>query len=186
MARRKGNNLFSWVSRLWGQTGPTVRLLTGTVVAVAIGVAGLTPKTLFGTELVWPYAAMVAAIGWGRSGLAFRPMLILILLGVAQDVSADAPLGTFGFINLAAFGLSAFIARLFDRERSPFITTVAPILIYAAGFSLVWLFASFTSGHLVQMSPLIKAFTVTYILHIIAAPVFDLGRQVGPLTGNAA
>ena len=186
MARRKGGNLFSWIARVWSETGPTLRLVLGALVAIVIGLAGLTPKTLFGTELIWPYAAMVAAIGWGRSGLAFRPMAILVLLGIAQDVSADAPLGTFGFINLAAFGLSSFISRVFDRERSPLITTVAPIFIYAAGFGLVWLFASFTSGHIVQVSPLIKAFSVTYILHIVAAPVFDLGRRVGPLAGNPA
>ncbi len=159
-------------------------MIVGAIIIVSIGLLGLTPKTFFGTELVWPYAGLIAAIGWGRSGLAFRPMVLLVLVGVAQDVSAYAPLGCFGFINLSAFGISAMISRAFDRERSPLITTVAPLFIYAAAFGLIWLFASFNSNHVVQLSPLINAFVVTYILHILIAPVFDLGRRIGPLVGS--
>ena len=183
MARRGGGPMAGMAS-VWHEAGPTSRLIAGTLIVIAVGVIGLTPKTLFDTELVWPYAALVAAVGWGRSGLAFRPMALLVLLGIAQDVSAYAPLGCFGFINLSAFGLSAFVHRTFDRERSPVITTVAPVLIYAAAFALVWLFASFNSNHLVQTAPLINAYVVTYILHIAAAPAFDLGRRVGPLAGT--
>ncbi|WP_084397774.1 hypothetical protein [Henriciella aquimarina] len=186
MPRSTQPSRFAWFTRIWSEAGPTSRMIAGTLIVVTIGLIGLTPKTLFNTELVWPYAALVAAIGWGRSGLAFRPMAVLVLFGFAQDVSAYAPLGCFGFINLSAFGLSALVHRSFDRERSPVITSIAPIFIYAAAFSLVWLFASFNSNHLVQAEPLIKAYAVTYILHIIAAPAFDLGRRVGPLTGSMA
>ena len=57
-------------------------------------------------------------------------------------------------------------------------------MIYAIGFAQVWLFASFSGNHLVQLAPLVNVFVVTYILHILIAPVFDLGRMVGPLTGK--
>lgn len=186
MARRKRAHNFLGLASIWREAGPTSRLIIGTALVVAIGLLGLTPKTLLGTQLTWPFAAMVAAVGWGRSGLGFRPMFLLILLGFAQDVSADAPLGTFGFINLCAFGLSSLISGVFDRERSPFITTIAPIFLYAAGFAIVWLFASFTSGHLVQFSPLVNAFIVTYITHVLIAPIFDLGRRVSPMVGSMA
>jgi hypothetical protein len=176
----------SGIARIWGETGSTSRFLIGTLLIAAIGLIGLTPKTLFGTELVWPYAAFVAAVGWGRSGLGFRPMVVLILFGFAQDVSAYAPLGCFGFITLATYGASALVARAFDRGRSPLITTIAPIFIYAVAFLLVWLFASFSGNHVVQLSPLLNVFVVTYILHILIAPVFDLGRRVGPLAGSVS
>ncbi|MEQ8558796.1 MAG: hypothetical protein RIB03_10815 [Henriciella sp.] len=184
MARRKGNERFAALGRIWGETGPTSRLIAGTALVLAIGLVGLTPKSIFGTELTWPYAALIAAVGWGRSGLALRPMVILMLFGVAQDVSAYAPLGCFGFINLTAFGLSALVHRSFDRERAPVITTLAPIVIYAFAFALVWLFASFNSNHIVQLTPLIQAYVVTYVLHMIVAPVFDLGRRAAVLTGS--
>lgn len=184
MARRRRLDRLSGISRIWAETGPTSRFLIGTLIIAAIGLIGLTPKTLFNTELVWPYASLIAAVGWGRSGLGFRPMTVLILFGFAQDVSAYAPLGCFGFINLATFGGSSLIARAFDRDRNPLINTVAPVLLYAIAFLLVWLFASFSGNHLVQLSPLVNVFVVTYILHILIAPVFDLGRRVGPLTGN--
>lgn len=185
MAQR-GSPFFSSLVRLWREAGPTSRLVVGTLIVIIIGVVGLTPKTLFGTELVWPYAALVAAIGWGRSGVAFRPMALLVFLGIAQDVSAYAPLGCFGFINLAVFGLSATVSRAFDRERAPIISTVAPVVLYAFAFSLVWLLASFASGHAVQISPLITTFAVTYLLHMLIAPVFDLGRRIVPMTGSLA
>ena len=184
MARRRRNSRLSGVARIWGETGPTSRFLIGTGLVALIGLVGLTPKTLFGTELVWPYASLVAAVGWGRSGLGFRPMVVLVLFGFAQDVSAYAPLGCFGFINLATFGASSMIARAFDRDRAPLITTLAPIVLYAAGFLLVWLFASFSGNHLIQVSPLMNVFVVTYILHILTAPIFDLGRRVGSLAGS--
>jgi len=183
MARRGGGPMAGMAS-VWHEAGPTSRLIAGTLIVIAVGVIGLTPKTLFDTELIWPYAALVAAVGWGRSGLAFRPMALLVLLGIAQDVSAYAPLGCFGFINLSAFGLSALVHRSFDRERAPVITTLSPIIIYALAFSLVWLFASFNGNHMVQLTPLVQTFVITYILHIIFAPVFDLGRPVGRLSGN--
>ena len=184
MARRRGSGFFSGFASLWREAGPTSRLIIGTLIVILIGLIGLTPKSLFGRELIWPYASFIAAVGWGRSGLAFRPMALLVLLGLVQDVSAYAPLGCFGFINLSALGMSALIARAFDRERSPFITTISPIVIYAAAFGLVWLFASFNSNHVVQLAPLINVFVVTYILHILIAPVFDLGRRIGPMMGS--
>ncbi len=184
MAARKSGGRFSAIAGIWEETGPTSRFLIGTLIIAAIGLIGLTPKTLFGTQLVWPYATFVAAIGWGRSGLGFRPMAVLVLFGFAQDVSAYAPLGCFGFINLAAYGGSALVARAFDRDRAPLITTLAPVLLYAIAFLLVWMFASFSGNHIVQIAPLLNVFVVTYILHILIAPVFDLGRRVGPLAGN--
>lgn len=186
MPSRKSGGRLSAIARIWEETGPTSRFLIGTLLLAAIGLIGLTPKSLLGTELIWPYATLVAAVGWGRSGLGFRPMAVLILFGFAQDVSAYAPLGCFGFINLATYGGSALIARAFDRDRSPLITTVAPVLLYLIAFLLVWLFASFSGNHMVQVSPLMNVFVVTYILHILVAPVFDLGRRVGPLAGNAS
>lgn len=184
MARKQPR--FASIARFWGEAGPTSRLIIGAALVVVIGLAGLNPQTLFGNELVWPYAALVAAVGWGRSGLAFRPMALLVILGVAQDVSAYAPLGCFGFINLSVFGLSAGISRAFDRERAPIITMIAPVVLYAAAFGLVWLLASFASGHVVQVSPLISAFVVTYLLHMVVAPVFNLGRRIAPMTGSLA
>ncbi|MAN74597.1 MAG: hypothetical protein CME84_10980 [Henriciella sp.] len=184
MARRRQIERLNGIARIWAETGPTSRFLIGTLIVAAIGLVGLTPKTLFNTELVWPYATFVAAVGWGRSGLGLRPMAVLILFGFAQDVSAYAPLGCFGFINLATFGASSAIARAFDRDRNPLISTIAPVVLYAVAFLLVWLFASFSGNHLVQLAPLVNVFVVTYILHILIAPVFDLGRMVGPLTGK--
>lgn len=184
MASRGNAQRFAKFGRIWSEAGPTSRLVVGTLLVAVIGLIGLTPKSVFGTELTWPYAALVAACGWGRSGLGFRPMAILVLLGFAQDVSAYAPLGCFGFINLSAFGLSALVHRSFDRERAPVITTLSPIIIYALAFSLVWLFASFNGNHMVQLTPLVQTFVITYILHIIFAPVFDLGRPAGRLSGN--
>ena len=184
MARQKSDSRPSGFGRIWAEAGPTSRLLAGTLLVIAIGLVGLTPKSVFGTELIWPYAALIAAMGWGRSGLAFRPMIVLMLLGVVQDVTAYAPLGCFGFINLTAFGMSALIHYHFDRDRSPIITTLSPILVYAAGFALVWLFASFNSNHMVQLSPLVSAYAVTYALHIVIAPVFDLGRRAGTMAGT--
>jgi hypothetical protein len=64
-------------------------------------VLGMTPKAFFGFPLAWPFAALWGAMGWGRVGLALRPMMLLVLFGLMQDIVSNAPLGCFAMINLA-------------------------------------------------------------------------------------
>ncbi|MFT5932479.1 MAG: hypothetical protein ACI93G_001568, partial [Hyphomonas sp.] len=107
MARRKSGRPSK---SLWSQTGPTPRLLFGAFAIAAIGLLGLTPKTLFGLSIAWPYAALWGAVGWGRVGLSLRPMVFLIIFGLIQDISFNAPLGCFVIVNLVVYGFSAWIA----------------------------------------------------------------------------
>ena len=95
---------------LWSQTGPTPRLLFGAFAIAAIGLLGLTPREFFGFSIAWPYAALWGAVGWGRVGLSVRPMILLIIFGLVQDVTFHAPIGCFVILNLLAYGASAAIA----------------------------------------------------------------------------
>ena len=71
----------------WEAARPRLRLLVGALVVLVIGMVGLTPKSFFGVPLAWPYVGLIAAVGWGRSGIAFGPMVLLVLFGFAQDAS---------------------------------------------------------------------------------------------------
>ncbi|MDJ0922367.1 MAG: hypothetical protein QNI84_14660 [Henriciella sp.] len=165
----------SMIARWWTKARPRLRLAVGTVLVGIVGLMGLTPNVFFGTTVSWPYMALIAAIGWGRAGLGFSPMLVLILFGFAQDVTASAPLGSFALVNLATYGLKAGLYQAFDAERSPGVSYGLPILILFMGIIIVWLLASLSSNHVVRFMPLFASFLATMFVQMIVAPVFDLG-----------
>jgi len=133
----------------WEGAKPRTRLVIGAVVVLLIGVVGLTPKSVFGMPLAWPYVGLIAAVGWGRSGLAFGPMVFLIFFGFAQDVSQAR----------LSFGL--------------------PVITLFLGMVLVWLAATVSSGHAVRIIPLMTAYFATLIVQMLIAPLFDLGIRRG-------
>lgn len=162
----------------WEGARPRTRLLIGALVVSLIGLAGLTPKSIMGVPLVWPYIGLIAAVGWGRSGFGFGPMMFLILFGFAQDAS-QAPWGSHGLANLLTYGLSALVTQTFDTERTPMMGFVLPVLTLFSGILLVWIVASISSGHLVRVLPVLTAYFATLIVHMLIAPLFDLGVRRG-------
>ena len=171
------------ISRWWQSARARLRLLIGAVVVAAVGLAGLTPQIWFGLSLTWPYAALIAAVGWGRSGLAFTPMALLMLFGFAQDVTSSAPMGCFALVNLATYGASAALNQTFDIERAAGMNFFLPVGLLVLGVVLVWLLASFAGGYVARALPLVSAFFSTLLLHTLIAPVFDLGIRRGSATG---
>lgn len=182
------NGLTQWLmsmNRQWAGARPRVRLFIGAIVVAILGLAGLTPHVWFDLTLTWPYAALIAAVGWGRSGLAFTPMALLVMFGIAQDVTSSAPLGCYALVNLVTYGTSAGLSQTFDIERSAGMNFGLPIALMALGMCLVWLLASFAGGYIARIIPLISAFLATLFLHMLIAPVFDLGIRRGSHAGGA-
>jgi hypothetical protein len=169
---------------LWSQTGPTPRLLFGAFAIAAVGLLGLTPKTLLGLSIAWPYAALWGAVGWGRVGLSLRPMLLLIAFGLIQDISFNAPFGCFVIVNLVVYGFSAWIASMFDVMNEPLVAVVAPVLQFISGFLVLWLLASALEEHAVRATPLLAAFLTTGVIYAMCHKVFDLGRTPGQPVGQ--
>jgi len=165
------------VRTFWERARPDIRLLIGVLLVTLIGIAGLTP-TYFGMTLSWPFAAFIAAIGWGSGGIAMRPMLSLILFGFAQDVSMIfAPLGVFALLNILVFGLSAGLHQAFDTDRSGGVAVLIPVVCLIGGFSMLWIIASLTNGAAIRVMPVLLSLFSTLTLYILIAPVFDLGRR---------
>lgn len=164
---------------LWAAAGPTGRMVFGAFVIMTIGILGLTPKTIFGVSVIWPYAALWGAIGWGRVGLSLRPMLLLIAFGLAQDISLNAPLGCFVIVNLATYGLSAAMADAFDTSNDPILGVVAPTVLLLIAFVLVWALASLLQEHAVRVVPLGRSLIVTGLGFAISQKFFNLGRAPG-------
>ncbi len=148
-----------------------------------IGMVGLTPKSFFGVPLAWPYVGLIAAVGWGRSGIAFGPMVLLVLFGFAQDAS-QAPWGSHGLANLLIFGLAALVNQTFDTERTPFLSFILPVVTLFSGIALVWITASISSGHIVRVTPMLTAYFATLVVHMLIAPLFDLGTRANLNRGN--
>lgn len=170
-------NLFRPVVSFWENARPDIRLLIGALLVALIGLAGLTP-TYFGVTLSWPFAAFIAATGWGSGGIAMRPMLLLILFGFAQDVSMIfAPLGAFALINVLVFGISAGLHQTFDTDRSGGIAVIIPLVCITSGFVMLWIIASLTTGAPVRVLPLMLSLFSTLAMYVLIAPVFDLGRR---------
>lgn len=162
----------------WEGARPRTRLAFGAVFVIVIGMVGLTPKSLFGLPLAWPYLGLIAAVGWGRSGIGFAPMALLLLFGFAQDAS-QAPWGSHGLANLLTYGLAAMVTQMADTERSPILSFVLPVVTLFVGITLVWLVASISSGHVVRVTPLLTAYFATLVVHMVIAPLFDLGIRRG-------
>lgn len=172
-----------FIVRKWANARAVTRLLIGAFVIGLIGLMGLTPNVVFGQTLAWPYAAMIAAAGWGRSGLAFGPMIALIVFGIAQDVTSGAPIGCFALVNIAVFGASAGLSQTFDIERSPGMAIAVPLAAMLIGFVLVWTIASLTGGYIARFMPLFGALFTTLILHFAVSGLFDLGVRRGQTRG---
>lgn len=158
----------------WENAPPRMRLLIGAMIVMLIGMAGLTPKSFFGMTLAWPYVGLIAAVGWGRSGLGFGPMLFLLLFGFAQDAS-QAPWGSHGLANLLTYGLAASVSQMADTERTPLLSFVLPVVTLFFGITLVWIVASVSSGHMVRITPILTAYFATLVVHMLMSPLFDLG-----------
>lgn len=170
------------VALRWDGARPRTRLIFGAMFVILIGMVGLTPKSLFGLPLAWPYLGLIAAVGWGRSGIGFGPMVLLVLFGFAQDAS-QAPWGSHGLANLLTYGLAAMVTQMADTERSPLLSFVLPVVTLFVGITLVWLVASISSGHVVRVTPMLTAYFATLVVHMVIAPLFDLGIRRGSTAG---
>lgn len=168
---------------LWSSSGPSARLLFGGFLILTIGILGLTPKHFMGQAVIWPYASLWGAIGWGRVGLSFRPMILLILFGIAQDINTNAPLGCFVIVNLVTYGMSAAAADTFDLENSAILSVLIQTGLLTLGFLIVWLEASILQEHLVRLLPLLRSLIITGVTFAIVHKVFDLGRAPGRARG---
>lgn len=167
----------------WQMAGPNTRLMLGTSLVVVIMLFGLTPRTVFGMDLAWPYAALVAAVGWARVGLSIRPMLVLCALGFLQDLVSMAPLGCFVMVNLITYGLYTVMAGALDTAHDPVLARLLPFVSLLAGVMSVWLIASTLADHAVSLLPLIGVWITTALLYVALQPVFDLNRRPGEYGG---
>ncbi|MEL7540542.1 MAG: hypothetical protein AAGJ51_06530 [Pseudomonadota bacterium] len=165
-----------WFALRWENARPRSRLVIGALVVALIGLVGLTPKSFFGVPLAWPYVGLIAAVGWGRSGLGFGPMVFLLLFGFAQDAS-QAPWGSHGLACLLTYGFSAMVTQMADTERTPLLSFALPVVTLFFGIALVWLTASISSGHLVRITPMLTAYFATLVVHMLISPLFDLGAR---------
>lgn len=170
----------------WSKTGPTARLTVGAVIIAMVGLFGLTEKSVFGVSIPWPHAALWGAVGWGMVGLSLRPMLVLVVLGFAQDIAFVAPLGCFVLVNLAIYGLSAAASDQVDIESDPLLVWLVPTALTTAGFGAVWIIASSVADHAVQMWPLFLSLLSTLGLYFLVSGLFRLGRAPGETAGQGA
>ena len=163
----------------WSRTGPNARLLVGAIIIALVGLIGLTPKSLFGLDLIWPYAALWGAAGWASAGLSLRPMLILCVFGMAQDISYHSPIGSFMLVNLATYGAASLAGGTLDVEGDPTKALLVAAFSMAVGFAVMWFMASATADHVVRLLPILLVFVVTLLLFVPFARLFRLGGRPG-------
>ena len=167
----------------WSQIAPTYRMLFGFFFICIVGLIGLTPKSIFGIQIIWPHAALWAAVGWASVGFAVRPMLLLCVLGVAQDISFDGPIAVFWIVNLLAYGIAVWLNELFDVEKDPAKGLMVAAVAMAGAFLALWLLASGTANHGVRILPRIQEWLLTLLLFLPFAPMFRLGGIPGQRLG---
>jgi len=170
---------------LWSHTGPSGRLVFGVFLITVVGLWGLTPKTVFGVVLAWPHAALWGAVGWGRVGLSMRVVALLIVFGLLQDITFNAPLGCFVIVNLIVYGLSTAAASTFDMKQDTLMSFIVPAGLFFVGFFVLWILASSFADHAVRVMPLLAYMLATGLTYVLVADLFDLGRRPGTLSGSS-
>lgn len=170
---------------IWSGLAPSARLAFGAFIIALVGAIGMLPREAFGFAIAWPFAALWGAMGWGRAGLSVRPMVLLLLFGLMQDIISNAPLGCFAVINLAVYGLSAFITDQTDGMRDALVAAAGPAFMLATAFLMVWVFASVTTNQPVRSSPILMSVISTGLVYIAAYRMFDLGRRPGEPPGQS-
>lgn len=169
---------------IWSQMAPSARLAFGAFFIVLTGAIGMLPRQIFGIDIAWPLAALWGAMGWGKVGLSIRPMVLLLLFGLMQDIVSNAPLGCFAIINLAVYGLSAGIAEQTDGMRDVLVAAIGPLVMLSVAFLLIWVFASVTSDHLVRTGPILWSIITTGFVYLAIWRMFDLARRPGEAPGQ--
>lgn len=167
----------------WQRTRPSARLLFGVLLISIVGLAGLTPKSIMGVQLLWPYAALWGAVGWASVGLSLRPMIILAGFGIAQDVMSVAPLGSFLLINLVTYAIAATLSETFDVEGDAARAFMVSSVSMAGGFIILWMLASSTADHVVGLAPILGVYLLTLLLFVPLAGLFRLGGRPGEKAG---
>lgn len=178
-ASRKGKK-----KSLWSDMAPSARLAFGAFFIALTGAIGMLPREVFGMGIAWPYAALWGAMGWGRVGLSMRPMVLLLIFGLMQDIVSNAPLGCFAVINLVVYGLSAFIAEQTDGMRDALVAAAGPAVMLSVAFLMVWMFASITTNQLVRSGPILMSVLSTGVVYLVSYRMFDLGRRPGEPPGQ--
>lgn len=171
----------TWIERSWRRTGPGRRLLAGLGALLLIWFLGLIQTGLTGLSLPWPFVLLVAAVGWSRRGLSLRPMMAIVVLGLAQDLSHAAPFGSFAIAGLATYALHAGIIRSLDVERDPVLSAAMPFLSLTAGVILIWIVASNVAGHAAELATLAASWLATLLLYAIVHPMLDLNTRSGTM-----
>lgn len=156
------------------RSGRTIRILIGTLVVIVAGVISQSPLILESPEWPLPNVALWAAAGWGLTGLALRPMLLLIVFGFAQDIQIGAPIGASIVVNLAAFGAAAYMSQRTERETNDAGGLLYASLAIIVGFIALVLLAMTVSQSSPRLLPLFGDLGVTLLLFLVFFPLFNL------------
>lgn len=158
----------------WRRTGLTGRLGVGVAAIILFTLAWDQLAGAMDAAVRWPVTGLVAAVGWARVGILMRPMFVLFLLGLAFDSVSHAPFGVFPLVFLGTYALLASAGLMLGGEMDPLTGSVLPYLGLAAGFVMLWLFASVIVADLVDPLPLIFAWLTSSALYFLFEGLFDL------------
>ncbi len=170
---------------LWTRASPLMRFFVGCALIILVGYLGLTPNVIFGIEIAWPHAALWGAVGWASAGLSVRIMLVLILLGIAQDLFFDAPIGVFAIVNLVTYAVAAILSQAFAVETEILMTIMVTGIAMTSGFFLLWILASAASLHAVSIQFLTQQAISTFIIFFVIMGLFRLGGLPGIRAGTS-
>ena len=157
----------------WSRTGRLARIIIGAAIVLAVGYIGVIWIAPTGLIIFWPYAALWAAVGWGASRLSFRPVIVLIGLGLAMDLIVDAPLGCWSSILLLAFVISSLFRPRALTDQTGVIRFAGDATAFVVSFLFArWIMGAYLGS--VETRVIIGGFLTAAILYYPLRSLFRL------------
>jgi FtsH-binding integral membrane protein len=115
------------------------RLVTGALLALAVGLLNLVPLSLWLFAAPWPLALVWMAAGWAQGGVQVVPAVLVALTGLFLDAVTGGPAGAWAFVGLAAYGLTLVQLRMIGPVGSPVLQALLSALAAFVAGSLLGL-----------------------------------------------
>ncbi len=166
-------------SAVWQRLDLVARMLTPSLIAVALVIVSVVPLHIPGYSAVIPSLALMAVYYWALHRPDLLPAAAVFLVGLLHDILTGGPMGIQALILLVAYWVTGSQRRLF-LEKS-FLVVWWGFMMLAAGAAIMqWILMSLSFGALIIPRPAVFAYLMTVAIYPLFAWAFVRAQRTLP------